>query len=181
MPDRFFGYGSLVNAATHDYAGVTPARVSGWRRQWVPSRQRPVSFLSVTPDPVCSIDGVIAEVGAIGWDGLDEREAAYDRLVLPEPHAGVQIYRATADKIDPSAPRLPILLSYLDVVVQGYYRIYGEDGVRSFFRTTTGWETGVLNDRRAPIYPRAQELSAEETALTDSFLQAQGTAVLERT
>ena len=110
-PRRFFGYGSLVNAATHSYADVTPASVSGWRRQWVQSNAREVAFLSVTPDPLSRIDGVIADVGDIGWDALDAREAAYDRLALPEPHAGVQIYRASPRHVGPAALGQPILLS----------------------------------------------------------------------
>lgn len=28
----FFGYGSLVNRRTHDYAPLQKARVTGWRR-----------------------------------------------------------------------------------------------------------------------------------------------------
>lgn len=171
-PRRFFGYGSLVNAATHSYADVTPASVSGWRRQWVQSNAREVAFLSVTPDPLSRIDGVIADVGDIGWDALDAREAAYDRLALPEPHAGVQIYRASPRHVGPAALGQPILLSYLDVVVQGFLRLYGEDGVRGFFRTTTGWETPVLDDRDAPIYPRAQPLNRQERDLVDAHLDA---------
>ena len=30
----FFGYGSLVNRATHDYRQAVPARLKGWRRVW---------------------------------------------------------------------------------------------------------------------------------------------------
>lgn len=40
-----------------------------------------------------------------------------------------------------------ILLSYLDVVVQEYLRVFGIDGLSHFFDTTDGWDTPVLNDR----------------------------------
>ena len=57
-------------------------------------------------------------------------------------------------------------------MVQGFLRLYGEDGVRGFFRTTTGWETPVLDDRDAPIYPRAQPLNRQERDLVDAHLDA---------
>jgi hypothetical protein len=40
--------------------------------------------------------------------------------------------------------------------------------------TTDGWDTVVLNDRANPIYPRAQSLSADETALVDACLKQVG-------
>ena len=45
-------------------------------------------------------------------------------------------------------------------------------GVRRFFKTTAGWDTPVLNDRAAPIYARAQRLTADQTALVDDSLSA---------
>lgn len=181
MTKRFFGYGSLVNTATHLYGEVEPATVQGWRRQWVQSNARPVSYLSVTPDPLSRISGVIANVGDAGWEALDIREAAYDRLTLPDPHAGVAIYKASPQHVGDASLGQPILLSYIDVVVQGFFRMYGEDGVRDFFRSTTGWDTPVLNDRAAPVYPRAQVLTDEETAFADGFLEDAAATILEPT
>jgi hypothetical protein len=66
----------------------------------------------------------------------------------------------------------PILLSYIDVVVQGYLHMHGHDGVAHFFETTDGWDTLILNDRADPIYPRHQTLSAQERDLVDSHLAA---------
>lgn len=48
-----------------------------------------------------------------------------------------------------------VLLSYLDVVVQGYFREFGRKGVVHFFEMTEGWHAPVLNDRANPIYPCA--------------------------
>ena len=45
-----------------------------------------------------------------------------------------------------------------------------EKGVERFFYTTLGWDTPVLNDRAAPLYPRAQTLTPDQTALVDSHL-----------
>ena len=72
----------------------------------------------------------------------------------------------------------PILLSYLDVVIQGYLRHFGPDGVARFVATTEGWNAPVLNDRAAPLYPRAQRLTAAETGLVDTILQAQGSRLI---
>ncbi|MEM9427313.1 MAG: gamma-glutamylcyclotransferase, partial [Pseudomonadota bacterium] len=71
----------------------------------------------------------------------------------------------------------PILLSYIDVVVQGYFRIGGEVAVEAFFHTTDGWDAPVLDDRAAPRYPRHQSLSSEETALANDWLGRMNVAI----
>ena len=81
----FFGYGSLVNLATHDFPDPRPARLKGWRRAWRHTDLRPVAFLTAVPDPACEIDGMIAHVPKNDWAALDEREWAYDRI--PATHA----------------------------------------------------------------------------------------------
>ncbi len=169
---EFFGYGSLVNLATHDYRNPRKATVQGWRRQWEYSRTRDLSFLSVTRDPETSIQGMIADVAGLGWAALDIREAAYRRLKLQSgEHVGVQIYQAHPDHIAPAVGNKPILLSYLDCVVQGFLEHFGEQGVTAFFDSTSGWERLVKDDRTAPIYPRAQPLSALEIKLVDKHLE----------
>ncbi len=180
----FFGYGSLVNTATHDYANTRKATVQGWRRQWEQSALRDASFLSIHRDPLSSIQGLIADVGPIGWDALDERERAYNRYRLThrelneQPEPGVHIYQANPDFIAPTGSGKPILLSYLDCVVQGYLEQFGEDGVRAFFRSTSGWDTPVRDDRSDPVYPRAQRLTANETALVDTYLKTLSAVVV---
>ena len=177
MKDRcFFGYGSLVNRRTHDYDGRQPARVTGWRRAWRRSPLRDVCYLTAVPARDDYIEGLIAAVPDGNWSALDARERAYARVPLgPEISyaAGdleVVLY-AIADG-DHHAPtdRNPVLLSYIDVVVQGYLAEFGTDGVTHFFETTEGWHAPVLDDRAAPIYPRAQTLSTEERAIVDEGL-----------
>lgn len=165
---RFFGYGSLVNLATHDYLNPRKTTVRGWRRQWEYSLKRDVSFLSVTRDPHTSIQGVIANVAGIGWDALDEREAAYKRYELQKD---VQIYVADPKHITPTGQNKPILLSYLDCVVQGFLEQFGEQGVAAFFDSTSGWERLIKDDRKTPIYPRAQTLSKRETRMVNQHLE----------
>jgi hypothetical protein len=56
------------------------------------------------------------------------------------------------------------------VVVQGYLREFGEEGVTRFFTTTHGWDAPILDDRAAPRYPRHQPVTATERAITDAHL-----------
>jgi hypothetical protein len=175
----FFGYGSLVNRATHDYAVAAPATIGGWRRVWRHTRLRPFAFLSVEPARA-EIDGLIAQVPGGDWAALDTREAAYQRhkvvegaVANPPDWAGhVEIYAIDPGHAEPHA-RHPILLSYLDAVVQGFLREFGAEGVTRFFTTTRGW-TALHDDRDAPIYTRHQMLSPTERALVDAACDTHG-------
>ena len=175
MTSWFFGYGSLVNRATHSYPAAQPATLHGWRRIWVCTETRNVVFLSIHPAPGHSIDGLIASVPNGDWAALDLRESGYARI-----DATTEVAQ-TAGATNIAAYRVPqanqrrdgdhrILLSYLDVVVQGFLREFGEAGAEHFFTTTDGWDTPVLDDRAAPLYPRAQTLTAAERRLTDHLL-----------
>ena len=171
----FFGYGSLVNRATHVYSPAHRARLRGWRRTWRHTALRDGPFLTAVPCPASEIEGLIAPVPGADWAALDAREAGYDRHPLEigltvETAGGVatQIY-AVPEVTMPDGGG-PILLSYLDVVLQGYLIEFGREGVRRFMDTTDGWETPVLNDRTAPLYPRHQRLGAEEYAMVDAEL-----------
>ena len=57
-------------------------------------------------------------------------------------------------------------------MVQGFTAVYGADGADRFFQSTTGWDTPILNDRAAPIYPRHQQMQPHETELVDAALIA---------
>lgn len=176
MTPYFFGYGSLVNRQTHDYPKAQPAQLQGWRRAWVRTAVRDLVFLSVIKDDTSTIDGLVAAVPNADWFALDAREAGYARLpsgsavthpISPAPE--IAHYA-----VPPSETGVPgdhaILLSYLDVVVQGFVKEFGEEGVQRFFDTTDGWDTPVINDRATPRYPRAQTLTLRETALVDHHL-----------
>lgn len=183
-PTFVFGYGSLVNRATHDYGQAHPARIAGWRRAWRHVEGRSVAFLTVERAPGCEIDGLIAEVEALAWSALDVRERSYLRenaaaVTHPLTHdTDIRIYHAPADLHRPADTNHPILLSYLDVVVQGFAREHGDDGVHRFFETTGGWDAPVLNDRATPRYPRHQTLTSHERALTDAALDRLGVVFL---
>ncbi|QEW18880.1 putative protein involved in cation transport [Marinibacterium anthonyi] len=181
----FFGYGSLVNRATHGFTDAHPARIRGWKRAWRYTTLREVAFLTAVPDPAAEIEGMIAHVPGNDWSALDEREWAYDRhrvtdqVIHKVPRAlSIAIY-AVPDHSQhvPDIPH-PILLSYLDVVVQGYLQVFGEDGARRFFDTTEGWDSPVLNDRAEPHYPRHQVLTAAERDFVDAELAARDVQIV---
>jgi len=175
MTPWFFGYGSLVNRATHSYPEAQTATLNGWRRTWVRTTLRDVVFLSIHPANGHSIDGVIAAVPGADWAALDLRESGYARIdataqvTHTSPATDIAAYQVPAENQCASGDH-HILLSYLDVVVQGFLREFGEAGAEAFFATTDGWDTPVNDDRAAPLYPRAQQLSTAERAITDRLL-----------
>ncbi|QCO56665.1 gamma-glutamylcyclotransferase (plasmid) [Pseudorhodobacter turbinis] len=181
MTQHFFGYGSLVNRATHSYPDAQAATLKGWRRTWIHTNTHPQSFLSVIRDPDCTIAGLVAHVPNGDWAALDTREIGYarhlDQAALGQTPHPIQVYAVPPKNRAASDPH-PILLSYIDVVIQGFLAEYGPQGAVDFFDTTTGWHTPILNDRDAPIYPRAQLLTAEETALVDESLREIGARII---
>lgn len=183
MPQHFFGYGSLVNRATHNYQDALPATLSGWRRVWVHTSLRPLAFLSVERAPETDIAGLIAHVPGGDWAALDEREHGYDRHrdhatpLGAAPHP-IQVYAVPQHRANAPVAAHPILLSYLDVVIQGFLTEFGAQGAADFFATTHGWDAPILNDRAAPRYPRAQTLTPAETAVVDEGLVGVGAKLI---
>jgi len=180
----FFGYGSLVNTKSHDYPDPRPARLRGWRRAWVATPRFGVVLLTGVEAPGHSIDGLIAKVPRADWAALDAREAGYARK--PAAHATdhdlphgpeIAVYAVERENHLPRGDHM-ILMSYLDVVVQGFHEVFGPEGVAGFFDTTDNWDTPILNDRAAPIYPRAQQLTKVQTGLVDAHLDALGATIM---
>lgn len=169
MKRYFFGYGSLVNRDTHGFGDISLAEVTGWRRAWRHTGIRDVAFLTAEPDPDASIAGLIASVPDQDWAALDLRETGYQRHCVKHQIKGgadhaheVAIYAIPPDDRAAPTEQSPILQSYVDVVLQGYLREFGEAGAQAFLDTTHGWDVPMLLDRAAPIYPRATTLSADE-------------------
>ncbi|VAW00132.1 FIG00992460: hypothetical protein [hydrothermal vent metagenome] len=138
------------------------------------------------PDANGTIDGLIAAVPGDDWAALDLREAAYDRL--PATHLishdlnhqpEIAVYAIPDDKHQAPSADHPVLLSYIDVVAQGYLREFGEGGATRFFTTTDGWDMPVLDDRAAPVYPRHQRLTRSETAFVDDQLRGLSARIMQ--
>ncbi|HBS40701.1 MAG TPA: gamma-glutamylcyclotransferase [Rhodobacteraceae bacterium] len=182
----FFGYGSLVNAATHRYAPTERLRIQGWRRTWRQVADHPVALLSAMPDDDSAIDGLIAPVPDNNWAALDAREQGYNRLVLtpaalPDSYQehDIAIYAVPESPVDADPHKRPILLSYLDVVLQGYLQQFGPLGAEQFLATTDGWDRPVQDDRAAPRYPRHQALDATQLAFVDSAIERLALSVIQ--
>ncbi|MDA7423279.1 gamma-glutamylcyclotransferase family protein [Thalassococcus lentus] len=181
----FFGYGSLVNRLTHGFDPAHPATLSGWRRAWRATAERKVAYLTAIPDAGCTIKGLIAPVPGDSWAALDIREAAYNRHSVQsavihnaDDAEQIAVYAIAPERILMPSPEHPVLLSYLDVVIQGYLAEFGKDGATHFFETTIGWEAPILDDRDSPRYPRAQRLTDAERSIVDTGLRNLGCMVL---
>jgi hypothetical protein len=184
MNSFFFGYGSLVNTATHNYQGHSPATASGWQRAWCSTPGSRTAFLTAVEAPGVSIEGLMAAVPGGDWQALDTREAGYNRLdargslgLTDDDTRELAIYAIAPDNFIAPSRESPILLSYLDVVLQGYLQVYGQRGAEAFIETTIGWDAPVLNDRSTPFYPRHQKLTETERGFVDSILATLGADV----
>lgn len=185
----YFGYGSLINRATHRTEIVTcgPARLRGWRRYWRPRPDMPgfpAALLTVRREKNAACDGLLVIDRAENLEAVDRREARYNRMPLApddfetmacELASGcpIFVYEAQAD-LPPHPERPLILRSYLDAVLQGVLAEFGEAGVRRFFDETDGFDTAIHDDRAAPVYPRAVRLSENERVLINEMLAAHG-------
>lgn len=190
-----FGYGSLVNRKTLPAdAQSARVRVTGWRRAWRHSSESINGrrcTLTVVPEPGCTIFGLIVAQPHKNAEALQVREAQYGKVDLSEQalewvdacppewpapyiHVGHAEHERAGDR------EHPILLSYLDTVLTGFLHTFGEDGPRHFMETTADWHVPVLNDRHAPVYPRATALTPDEAALVDDLLAEAGARLFER-
>lgn len=182
----FFGYGSLVNTKSHDYPDPQPATLRDWRRAWVATPRYGVVLLTGVRAPGHSIKGLIAAVPGADWDALDAREGGYARLPASThvDHAlgaapDIAVYAVDPENVQQSDSHM-ILLSYLDVVAQGFDEVYGAEGVQHFFDTTDNWHTSILDDRADPIYPRHQKLTTHQTDLVDTHLDRLSAKIKQR-
>ena len=110
------------------------------------------------------------------------REAVTAGILHEAPHSPeIALYRLPDGGHAAPSEAHPILLSYVDVVVQGYLREFGTAGAERFFETTAGWEAPILDDRAAPRYPRHQELKPDERAFVDAMLRGLSVQILHGT
>ena len=184
----YFGYGSLVNGDTRAPGGIAVAgRLSGWVREWRiagPTAYGGVCSLTVRPEPGAEVAGVMVREHRDGLAALDEREWRYERCDLADgafrpdadatlPTAGF-VYTARAEHYRWGDEDHPILQSYVDCVLAGFLKLWGEAGVRDFVETTRGWHVPIRADRKAPLYPRAVRTDDEALSFFDDVLREAG-------
>jgi hypothetical protein len=175
--DRHFilGYGSLINgesrAMTGETGNVWPVKLQGFERHWsVMSVDYGMSSVAVIDAPEKACNGVLVEVPYDQFPLFDEREKGYQRVMLkaeqliayqddPLPEGTYWVYH-TRDVVEPHH-HCPIVLSYLDVILSGCLE-YGDAFTQDFLTLTKGWTSPLLNDRKAPRYPRVQPDLATE-------------------
>jgi hypothetical protein len=71
----------------------------------------------------------------------------------PDRRLDVQIYRTKPEHDTDGSEEHPILLSYLDTVMQGYLTEFGEAGASGSSRRRRGWEAPVFDDRATLSIP----------------------------
>ncbi|MCW2309475.1 gamma-glutamylcyclotransferase family protein [Rhodobium gokarnense] len=184
-----FGYGSLVNQATLP-AGTTsmPGTLSGFRRAWRIAGKTPIGHtcgLTAEPEEGSTIRGTLILYPRSELADLDEREWRYDRHDLdleafaPDGDAAEVPEMRIVYRVKPEHERWgdeehPVIQSYVDCVLRGYFERWGVLGVRHFVETTAGWHIPIRRDRAAPRYRRAVRITAEEEALFDHVLAEAG-------
>ena len=182
MSFTVFGYGSLVNRATlPPILNAEPLAVSGWRRAWRCSSRTErggVCALSVVPDEDCVIEGLALTFEDGYWPQITARERRYAPVPLAE-RPEIIIFRALPEVDRWGDADHPVSLSYIDCILQGFIREFGEAGLARFVETTEGWHVPILGDRDRPRYPRAQSLDQAECDLIDRALRSVDARVLE--
>jgi len=194
MTISYFGYGSLVNIATLGRdARIVPGQLAGWGRAWrvrgLGHTGHGVCVLTVQPRDGQIIEGVMAVEPAHRLADLQAREHKYDRV----DGVGEKFRSAQSGDAGPDDMFLfqvkdehaawgdedhPILQSYLDCVLAGYFEIWGWNGVARFLETTEGWHVPIFPDRESPRYARAQVIEAHLLEGIDDALAAHGVRYL---
>jgi cation transport protein ChaC len=190
---QIFGYGSLVNRRTrraHLVAG--PARASGWRRSWshcVETENGKVCALTIVPNAEAEVAGVVVLEHRDHLPALDAREIGYQRVpisvvadeppILPAPgHQESFSYTSTSAAYRRGSREFPIWRSYLECVLSGFLDLGGDVAARNFIVSTDGWDAPILDDRSAPKYMRAVQLSEDIRREVDALIRSLG---LDRT
>jgi len=194
MTITYFGYGSLVNIDTISAgAEVTPGKLSGWLREWrVCGRGEDGQgrcALSVREAPGAEIWGVMAREPRTRLPDLERREKRYVKVESigvafrceAQQQQGPEdlfLFKAAPEHRRWGCETNPILQSYLDCVLAGYYRTWGEIGINHFLDTTEGWHVPVLQDRHQPHYPRPVSLAPDLADLVDNKLKGHGISIM---
>lgn len=185
----YFGYGSLVNLGTlqTDYVSACPAKLTGWRRHWQSYAGEGANraLLSVHRNKHCEIAGMLVIDRIENLPALDVRETHYERVDIPikalklfssdvdlSKFKPERLFVYVANRHDDAKP--PLLQSYLDAVMAGFYEHYGEAGIREFLSTTIGFDRPIIADRKEPNYPRAVAVGPTMARWFDSLLKEAG-------
>ncbi len=194
----YFGYGSLVNRNTlpPDIITAIPTTLMRWRRHWQPrpnadgeaDELKDIALLSVHRDDNYQIEGLLIVDRLKNLENLNKREKNYRAVSLgledfrfepglnfTPPQKSICIYVAHAAQ--GRGDNCSILQSYLDVVLEGYLREFGEQGIRRFLESTDNFHSPLYYDRQKPVYARHQKIASSHTRLFDKILCAHTGAI----
>ena len=182
----YFGYGSLVNRETRpESEQAINVTLKGWQRVWnhrvtnVDARHACTSLSIERAQGV--IQGVLVQIPESELAALDEREYGYERMslvgedfVLPDGLNvnSIHVYRSLAHNRLLADGEHPVTQSYVDCVMAGYLKRFGDDGLQQLLQSTRGWDRPMLGDRHEPTYPRNVRLPDEQHRHFDSLLAA---------
>ncbi|MHA7879157.1 MAG: gamma-glutamylcyclotransferase family protein [Saccharospirillum sp.] len=179
-----FGYGSLICQDSRSRTGLSGAalavEVAGIARHWaVPVPDYHATAVGALQDDQSHCCGVVFQVDDSNLARFDEREQGYHRIPLPWPHVRsldnqplpteYPLWAYVGKRVQPPSNALPIMQSYLDVILHGCLQ-YGEPFARRFLQTTQSWQY-LLDDRHAPGYPRPLNNPALAPALDELLWQ----------
>jgi hypothetical protein len=145
-----------------------------------------VCVLTVERCEGVELDGILLLENSENLERYDKREIGYRRerieheriSIDSSPEAGARlpdeyyVYTSERQHHRPGNDEFPILRSYVDCVLAGYLEVWGRSGTERFVESTQGWEAPILDDRAAPIYPRAVTLPRSDRQVIDEILQA---------
>lgn len=148
-----FGYGSIINLKsankTTKAKNLKPKTIFGFSREWnINIEGVNQTALGIIKKKGSKCNGVLVEVDDL--KEMDKREIGYNR-VLVEDNIWVYIPKKT----NKATKDYPIVQSYVDVVLEGCFKI-SNDFAKEFIDTTNGWKY-LVNDRENPKYPRAEK------------------------
>ena len=180
----FFGYGSLVNEFTwsRDYDSQ-PLEIRNWIREWRHCVDAPFGrtcALTVTRRPNSRLQGILIRCNADELAQIDEREIGYERVELSHHDVvsvvenlpkRLYIYTSMPDYNRWGSWEYPIWFSYAEVVLYGYLKVFEKEGVDKFIHSTSGWMAPILDDRKAPRYPRISKLPMEDRTFIERKIQ----------
>ena len=164
-----FVYGPLISADNRHRSGFAdkvamPVILKDFQRFWSDfTLHLNVAMLNIKKQTDSECNGVLLEMDEKDLQEFDYREFNFRRMKVDKKlfkpffkkdsiPDGI-FWVAYHPDLIPAKKRLPILSSYLDVVLTGTLT-YGKEFAEMFLDTTDNW-TEILDDRESPIYARA--------------------------
>jgi hypothetical protein len=179
----FFGYGSLVNELTLSKKyDIQSGKIQNWKREWKHCVDTPfgrICALTVSREENVLIDGVFIRCSELELSQFDEREIGYARIGIARSDVvfssgfvpdRLYIYTSGPESYRIGDFQYPIWLSYAEVVLYGYLRMFGQPGLDRFIQSTEAWSAPIIDDRKNPKYPRFTKISDEDRKLIETRL-----------